>query len=56
MKILDFSAGPPTTQALKADGVDGVMLYVSPGREPWMTGKSPSREYLDSLDAVGILK
>lgn len=54
MKVLDFSAGPPTAQALAADGVDGVMLYVSPPREPWMTGKSPSRDYLDSLDDAGI--
>ncbi|MFP7366277.1 DUF1906 domain-containing protein [Corynebacterium callunae] len=54
MKILDFSAGPPNAQAIKAAGADGVMLYLSPGREPWMTGKAPSRAFLDSLDSEGI--
>lgn len=54
MKVIDFSAGPPSAASIKAAGYGGVILYISDGREAWMTGKNPSREYLDDLDAHGI--
>lgn len=54
MTVIDFAAGPPPAAAIKAAGHTGVMLYISDAREPWMTGKNPSREYLDSLDREGI--
>lgn len=54
MTIIDFSAGPPSAESIQAAGHTGVVLYLSPGREPWMTGKNPSRGYLDSLDEAGI--
>lgn len=52
--VIDFSAGPPSAESIKAAGHTGVVLYISEGREAWMTGKNPSREYLDSLDREGI--
>lgn len=54
MKVIDFSSGPPSAASIKAAGYGGVMLYLSDGREDWMTGKAPSREYLDTLDEHGI--
>lgn len=52
--IIDFSAGPPPAEEIRAAGHTGAVLYLSDGREPWMTGKNPTRAYLDSLDAAGI--
>ena len=54
MTVIDFAAGPPSAAAIKAAGHTGAVLYISDPREPWMTGKNPSREYLDSLDREGI--
>lgn len=54
MRVLDFSAGPPSAVSIAAQGFDGAMLYISPGREDWMTGKNVSRSYLDSLDEAGV--
>ena len=54
MTIIDFSAGPPSAESIKAAGHTGVVLYISEAREDWMTGKNPSRDYLDDLDAHGI--
>lgn len=54
MTVIDYSAGPPSAASIKAAGHQGAVLYISDPREPWMTGKNPSREYLDSLDREGI--
>lgn len=56
MTVLDFSAGPPSAKSIKQAGHLGVMLYCSPARpgEEWMTGKAPSKEYLESLEREGI--
>lgn len=54
MTVIDFAAGPPPAAGIKAAGHGGVVLYLSDAREAWMTGKNPSREYLNSLDAAGI--
>ena len=51
---IDFSAGLPTAAAIKGAGHSGVFLYCSPPREKWMTGKQPSKAYVDSLRASGI--
>lgn len=52
--VIDFASGPPSAASIKAAGHEGVVLYISDAREDWMTGKNPSREYLDSLDAHGV--
>lgn len=52
--VIDFSAGLPSAQSIKAAGHDGVLLYCSPPREAWMAAKQPPREYLDTLDATGL--
>lgn len=54
MTVIDFSAGPPSAASIKAAGHTGVVLYISDPRESWMTGKNPSRAYLDDLEAHGI--
>lgn len=54
MTVLDFSSGPPSAASIRAAGHEGCVLYISKGRESWMTGKSPSREYLDALDEAGL--
>lgn len=54
MTVIDFASGPPSAASIKAAGHSGAVLYLSPARESWMTGKNPSREYLDSLDREGI--
>lgn len=54
MTVIDFAAGPPPAASIKAAGHDGAVLYISDPRESWMTGKNPSRDYLDSLDREGI--
>lgn len=52
--VIDFSAGPPSAESIKRAGHTGVVLYISKPRETWMTGKYPTREYLDDLDREGI--
>ena len=52
--VIDFASGPPSAASIKAAGHEGVVLYISAPREDWMTGKNPTREYLDSLDAHGL--
>lgn len=54
MTVIDFSAGPPSAASIKAAGHTGAVLYISDPREPFMTGKNPSRAYLDDLERHGI--
>lgn len=54
MTVIDFSSGPPSAASIKAAGHTGVVLYISDARESWMTGKNPSRAYLDDLEHHGI--
>ena len=49
-KVLDFSAALPRATEIKNAGYNGVLLYCSPPREPWMKAKQPPRGYLDTLD------
>lgn len=52
--VIDFSSGPPSAKSIREAGHDGAVLYISLPRESWMTGKNPTRAYLDSLDREGI--
>lgn len=54
MKIIDFSSRFPTGKDLKADGVGGVVLYLSPARADWMKGKDPSKAVIDDYKRNGI--
>ena len=54
MTVIDFSSGPPSAASIKAAGHEGVVLYISDARESFMTGKNPSRAYLDDLERHGI--
>ena len=49
-RVLDFSAALPRATEIKRADYDGVLLYCSPPREPWMKAKQPPRGYLDTLD------
>lgn len=52
--VIDFAAGPPSAKAIKAAGHEGVVRYISPARESWMTGKPATREQLDAYDEQGL--
>lgn len=54
MKVIDFSAGVPAGQSVKAAGYGGAVLYISPPREPWMKGKMINRSDVELYEACGL--
>lgn len=42
-QVLDYSAGKLTGEQIKSLGYQGVMRYISPARETWMTAKPVTR-------------
>lgn len=52
--VIDFSSAFPSGRAIKQNGHQGAVLYVSPPREAWMKGKNPSRQVLDDYDKNNV--
>lgn len=50
--IIDYSAGSLTPAQVRSAGHIGAIRYISPAREPWMTGKGVSRQQADAYRAA----
>jgi hypothetical protein len=52
--VIDFSAAFPSGRAIKAAGHEGVVAYISPAREAWMSAKPLTKARVDEYKAAGL--
>lgn len=53
--LVDYSAGVPSAEQIRAAGYAGAVRYVSDPREGWMHGKPLRRQEADDLRAHGLV-